>query len=49
MQNLLATYPDIQGVWVQDGMAAGAWRSIMAADKAKRNCLRPVKSARTSW
>jgi len=34
MQNLLATYPDLAGVWVQDGMAAGAWRSI--AD-AKRN------------
>ena len=33
MQNLLATYPDIQGVWVQDGMAAGAWRAIMAAGK----------------
>ena len=33
MQNLLATYPDINGVWVQDGMAAGAWRAIMAADK----------------
>jgi ribose transport system substrate-binding protein len=30
MQNLLATYPDIDGVWVQDGMAAGAWRAIMA-------------------
>ena len=34
MQNLLATYPDINGVWVQDGMAAGAWRSIMDANKA---------------
>ncbi|WP_425432942.1 ABC transporter substrate-binding protein [Hartmannibacter diazotrophicus] len=33
MQNLIATYPDIQGVWVQDGMAAGAWRAIMAAGK----------------
>ena len=33
MQNLLATYPDIDGVWVQDGMAAGAWRSIMDAGK----------------
>lgn len=28
MQNLLATYPDIQGVFVQDGMADGAWRAI---------------------
>jgi ribose transport system substrate-binding protein len=34
MQNLLATYPDINGVWVQDGMAAGAWRSIIDAGKA---------------
>jgi ribose transport system substrate-binding protein len=33
MQNLLATYPDIDGVWVQDGMAAGVWRSIMDAGK----------------
>jgi ribose transport system substrate-binding protein len=35
MQNLLATYPDISGVWVQDGMAAGAWRSIMDANKVQ--------------
>jgi ribose transport system substrate-binding protein len=28
MQNLLATYPQINGVWVQDGMAAGAWRAL---------------------
>ncbi|WP_316863375.1 ABC transporter substrate-binding protein [uncultured Cohaesibacter sp.] len=34
MQNLLATYPDIDGVWVQDGMAAGAWRSLMDDGKA---------------
>ncbi|WP_435103614.1 ABC transporter substrate-binding protein [Arhodomonas sp. AD133] len=34
MQNLLATYPDIDGVWVQDGMAFGAWRAIMNAGKA---------------
>ncbi len=33
MQNLLATYPDLQGVYVQDGMAAGAWRAIEAAGK----------------
>ncbi|MBS9721919.1 ABC transporter substrate-binding protein [Tianweitania sp. BSSL-BM11] len=33
MQNLLATYPDINGVLVQDGMAAGAWKSIMDAGK----------------
>ncbi len=34
MQNILATYPDVDGVWVQDGMAAGAWRSIMDAGKS---------------
>lgn len=33
MQNLLATYPNIDGVWVQDGMAAGAWRAITEAKK----------------
>ncbi len=35
MQNLLATYPDINGVWVQDGMADGAWRAIEAAGKVE--------------
>lgn len=34
MQNLLATYPDLAGVWVQDGMAAGAWRSIADAKRS---------------
>jgi ribose transport system substrate-binding protein len=33
MQNILATYPDIDGVYVQDGMAAGAWSAIVDADK----------------
>ena len=33
MQTLLATYPDINGVWVQDGMAAGAWRAIEASGR----------------
>ena len=33
MQTLLATYPKLQGVWVQDGMAAGAWRAISAAGR----------------
>ena len=33
MQNILATYPDVTGVLVQDGMAAGAWKSIMDAGK----------------
>ncbi len=33
MKTLLATYPDIDGVFVQDGMAAGAWRAIEEAGK----------------
>jgi len=36
MQNILATYPDINGVVVQDGMAAGAWKSIMDAGKTSQ-------------
>lgn len=31
MSNLLATYPDIHGVWSQDGMAEGALRAVLAA------------------
>ena len=34
MQNLLATYPDLDGVWVQDGMAAGAWKAIQNAKRS---------------
>ncbi|HYD97845.1 MAG TPA: ABC transporter substrate-binding protein [Alphaproteobacteria bacterium] len=33
MKTLLATYPDINGVWVQDGMAAGAWKALAEAKK----------------
>src|SRR3546814_3795150 len=33
MQTLLATSPDIDGVWGQDGMAAGAWRAINEAGR----------------
>ena len=33
MADMLATYPDIDGVWVQDGMAAGALRAIKAAGR----------------
>lgn len=33
MQSLLATYPDIDGVWVQDGMAEGALRALLAANR----------------
>ena len=34
MQNLLATYPQLSGVWVQDGMAAGAWRALSDAKRS---------------
>ncbi|MBI9106873.1 MAG: ABC transporter substrate-binding protein [Spirochaetales bacterium] len=33
MADMLATYPNINGVWVQDGMAAGAFRAIQAAGR----------------
>lgn len=33
MADMLATYPDIDGVWVQDGMAAGAMRAVKAAGR----------------
>lgn len=33
MSSLLATYPDIDGVWTQDGMAQGLLRAIEAAGK----------------
>ncbi|QCR19252.1 substrate-binding domain-containing protein [Agrococcus sp. SGAir0287] len=33
MGNLLATYPDIDGVWTQDGMALGVLQAVIAADR----------------
>jgi ribose transport system substrate-binding protein len=33
MRTLLATYPDLDGVWVQDGMADGAWKAILDAGR----------------
>lgn len=33
MGNLLATYPDIDGVWTQDGMALGVLQALIAAEK----------------
>lgn len=33
MANLLATYPDIDGVWTQDGMALGVLQALIAAEK----------------
>ncbi|SDL30106.1 ribose transport system substrate-binding protein [Nonomuraea maritima] len=36
MTNLLATYPDVDGVWTQDGMAEGVFRAVQAADRLKQ-------------
>jgi ribose transport system substrate-binding protein len=33
MSDLLATYPDLQGVWTQDGMAQGVLRAVQAANR----------------
>ncbi|WP_053206149.1 substrate-binding domain-containing protein [Jiangella muralis] len=33
MTNLLATYPDVDGVWTQDGMAEGVFRAVDAAGR----------------
>jgi len=32
-KTLLATYPDLQGVWTQDGQASGVWRAMVDAKK----------------
>ena len=34
VKTLLATYPKLDGVWVQDGMADGAWRAIVDSGRA---------------
>lgn len=34
-QTLLGTYPDLAGIWTQDGMAEGVWRAMEAAGKSK--------------
>ncbi|MBB5791601.1 ABC transporter substrate-binding protein [Jiangella mangrovi] len=33
MTNLLATYPEVDGVWTQDGMAEGVFRAVDAAGR----------------
>jgi ribose transport system substrate-binding protein len=33
-QTLLATYPALNGIWVQDGEAEGTWRALEAAKKS---------------
>lgn len=35
MSRLIASYPEIDGVWSQDGMAEGALRALLAANLAK--------------
>lgn len=35
-QTLLATYPDIQGIWTQDGQATGVWQALAAKGADKR-------------
>ncbi len=46
MQSLLATYPDIDGVWVQDGMAEGALRALL---NAGRTDIRVTGEARVGY
>ncbi len=33
-QTLLATYPNLAGVWTQDGQADGVWKALVAANKS---------------
>jgi ribose transport system substrate-binding protein len=35
MSNFLASFPNLDGVWTQDGMAIGAFQAILAANPAK--------------
>jgi ribose transport system substrate-binding protein len=35
MSNFLASFPNIDGVWTQDGMAIGAMQAVLAANPAK--------------
>lgn len=46
MQNLLASYPDINGVWVQDGMAEGA---LMALTNSGKKGIFIVGEARVGY
>ena len=32
-QTLLATYPNLAGIWTQDGQADGVWKALVAANK----------------
>lgn len=34
-QTLLSTYPNLAGIWTQDGQASGVWRAVSAAGKDK--------------
>ncbi len=35
MSNFLASFPNMDGYWTQDGMAIGAWQAVLAANPAK--------------
>jgi len=45
-KTLLATYPDLQGVWTQDGQASGVWRALV---DAKRQSLPATGELRASF
>ena len=45
-KTLLATYPDLQGVWTQDGQASGVWRAMV---DAKRTSIPTTGELRASF
>ena len=45
-KTLLATYPDLQGVWTQDGQASGVWRAMV---DAKRTAIPTTGELRASF
>jgi ribose transport system substrate-binding protein len=47
MSDLLATYPDMDGVWTQDGMAEGVLRALQAADRL--DDVQPSGEARAGY
>lgn len=47
MSDLLATYPDLDGVWTQDGMAEGVYRALEAAGRLDE--VQPTGEARVGY
>ena len=47
MSDLLATYPEIDGVWTQDGMAEGVFRALDTADRLDE--IQPTGEARVGY